>query len=157
MRRISLVALVLGILLATGLVAVSSPATRAQEAGGSTPPPSGVTFEPVAEGVAPLIAAPAGVQLERARFAPEAHYTVPPGDSSLLLVVESGTLTVLSSEPLVVNRAAPVNATGPEMHEVLAAGTEITLEPGDSFVRSPGSEQEVRNSGAEPAVALVAT
>ena len=157
MRRLTLLALVLGILLATRLVAVSSPGTRAQEAAVITPTPSGVTFESVAEGVAPLIAAPTGVQLEWARFAPGAHYAVPADDASLLLVVESGTLTVLSSAPLVVNRAATMNATGAEMHEVIAAGTEITLAPGDSFVRSPRSEQEVRNSGGEPAVALIAT
>ena len=157
MRRLSMLALVLGIFVATGLGAVSSPGTRAREGGDSTPSPSGVTFEPVAEGVAPPIAAPAGVQLEWARFAPGADYTIPPDDASLLLVVESGSLTVLSSVPLVVNRAATMNATEAEMQEVIAAGTEITLAPGDSFVRSPDSEQELRNGGGEPAVALIAT
>ena len=43
------------------------------------------------------------------------------------------------------------------MQEDVAAGTEITLGPGDAFVRPANSEQDLRNSGGEAAVALLAS
>jgi hypothetical protein len=158
MRRVGSFALVLGIAFAVLLATSPSPGTRAQEADG-TPAPSGVTFEPVAESVAPeLVTAQAEVRLERARFEPGATYTVPTDDTSLLMVaVESGDLAVRSATPLVINRAADNSATGEATREQIAAEREVTLQTGDAFVRQPGSEQHLRNNGELPAVALMAS
>ena len=73
---------------------------------------------------------------------------------SLLVTVAAGSLTVRSSAPLVVNRAASVATAGAGAHELVAAGVEVTLGPGDSFIRPIDSSQELSNEGAEPAVAL---
>jgi hypothetical protein len=151
MRGVGSVVLVLGIVLAALLAAVTSMGTRAQGAG--------VTFEPVAGSASPpLIAAKAGIRLDWARFAPDASYTAPADNPSLLVVaVESGSLTVRSSTPLVINRAVIDGAGEAMTTEQVAAETETTLGPGDSFVRPPNSAQEFHNSGEEPAVALTAS
>lgn len=144
--------------LAVLLLAVPSSGTQAQEAGG-TPAPPAVTFEAVTDGGTPaLVAAQAGLRLARAHFTPGARYAVPPDDASLLLVaVESGSLTVWSSAPLVINRATARTAAGAGTQEHIAAETEITLGVGDSFVRPPTSAQDLRNDGGEPAIALTAS
>jgi quercetin dioxygenase-like cupin family protein len=66
-----------------------------------------------------------------------------------LLLVESGELSVRIEGAVTVTRA-----TGPEE---VAAGTEFTLGPGESFVWPANVPGEVRNDGQEPAVTLVAS
>jgi hypothetical protein len=130
----------------------------AQEATTETPAPSGVTFEPVTGELGPpLVAEGAEVRLERASFSPDAVFTIPTDDVELLLVtVESGTLAVRSSAPLVVNRAGEGTASTASQ-EWIPAETGLTLKRGDSFVRPARSQQELRNEGEEPAVALMAS
>jgi hypothetical protein len=158
-RNRRLLAVAFAAALAVLLVAAWSPVSRAEPAQPATPAAPGVAFEPVGGGVVPpLVAAEAGVRLERARFAPGAAYAVPSADPSLLLVaVEEGALTVRSSAPLVVDRAAPSVGAGGAAREFVAAGAEVVLGVGDAFVRPPGSAQDLRNGGGGPAVALTAS
>ncbi len=158
MRRLGIPGLILGLVLTASLVAGVPTRTRAQEAASATPTPA-VLFEPVADGVTPpLVADQAGVDLELARFEAGASYTVPVDDEGLLLVaVESGTLTVSSSTPLIVNRASMSVTEGAQAHELLAAGAEIALGAGDSFVRPPDSEQVLRNASEDFAIAFMAS
>ena len=137
---------------------MQSPGTSAQEGVDGTPTAATVTFDPVAGGaVPPLVTSKAGVRLEWARFTPGAHYAVSPDNPSLLLVaIESGTLTVRSSAPLVVNRHEALSTPGAGTQEEVPAGTETLLAAGDSFVRPPLSEQVLWNDSREPAVALTA-
>ena len=155
MCHLGVLALIFRIVLASLLLAVPSSGTHAQEASG-TPVPA-VRFEAVADGMTPaVVAAQAGLQLDRAHFPPGARYAVPPEDPSLLLVaVESGSLTIRSSAPLVINRAAA--GTAAQAQEPIAAGTAIALGPGDAFVRPPNSTQVLENTGGEPAVTLTAS
>lgn len=159
MRRLGVLGMVLSGFLLASVLANPSPPTRAQEADGATPAAPEVVFERVADGVTPpLVAEQAGIDLQVARFAPEAAYTVPKDDETLLLVaVETGSLTVSSTTPLVVNRAANVTTAGAQAHELIAAGVAFTLATGDSFVRPPESEQELRNLTGEPASAFMAS
>ncbi len=151
-------------IVALGFVAVTSfSAPRittafAQESATETAAATGVVFEPVTgELVTPLVAEGAAVHLERATFSPDAAYTIPAGNAELLLVtVESGTFSVTSSAPLVINRAGEGTATT-GVQEWVAANTGLTLERGDSFVRPPRSQQELRNEGQESSVALMAS
>ncbi len=85
------------------------------------------------------------------------HITVAPGsvftglddDPSVgLNLIESGELTVRIEAPVTVTRA-----TGPED---VAAGTEFTLGPGESFIWPPNVAGELRNDGPEPVVQVVA-
>ena len=159
MRRLGNLALILGIVLVSLPAAIPTPATRAEETANATPAAPGVTFAPVADGVASSLGvASAELRLDWARFAPGASHVVPLDDPSLLFVaVASGAVTVRSSAPLVVTRAAAPPNSGAAVQEEIGAGTEITLGPGDAFVRPANSEQDLRNSGSEPAVALLAS
>lgn len=152
MRQPRITGLLCGVALAAVVLIGASPFVRAQDA-------ADVTFEPVAEGVAPpLVADQAGVDLQMASFPPGASYTAPATDEDLLLVaVESGMLTVVSDAPLVINRASTTATAGAQAHELIAAGAEIRLGAGDSFVRPPKSEQTISNMTDEPAAAFTAS
>ena len=169
MRRVSpLVPLVAVVLL--GLVVAARPAAHAAVQEG-TPPAGeeleGITFEPLGFGIAEeLPAAPADLLLARVTFDPGAGFPIEADDPSVgLAYVESGALTVRLEAPVRVVRAATIAAFAtpgaaeegavPEPEEV-AAGTEFTLEAGDSVVFPPNVAGEVRNDGQERAVALVA-
>ena len=157
MRLLGSLILVLGTVVIALLVAPRG-STRAQETTGATPTSPQVTFAPVAESLtSSLGAAGAGLRLDWARLSPGASHVLPPDHPSPLLVaLASGSLTVRSSAPFVVTRAAS-NAPGTGAQEEIAAGTEITLGPGEAFVRPPNSEQNLHNGGGEPAVALFAS
>lgn len=160
MRQLGVVGLLCGLVLVAAMLVGGSPLARAQdEDDGKGTPASEVTFEPVAEGVAPpLVADQAGVDLQMATFPPHANYVVPKTDEDLLLVaIESGTLTVVSDAPLVINRASTTASAGAQAHELIAADTEIRLGAGDSFVRPPESEQTISNMTDEPAAAFTAS
>ena len=171
MRRVSpLVPLVAVALL--GLLVAARPAAGAAVQEGTPPAeeefaPEGVTFEPLGFGTAEeLPAAPADLLLARFTIEPGAGFPIEAGDPSVgLAYVESGALTVRVEAPLRVVRAATIAAFAtpgaaeegaiPEPEEV-AAGTEVTLEAGDSVVIPANVAGEVRNDGRERAVALAA-
>lgn len=112
--------------------------------------------------------APAGFTLSRVTIEPGGSF--PAGrrlgglgaDATLLLVVvESGTLTLRVEAPLYVLRAAAraMLATpdaGPIFPEEVPAGTEVVLAAGDSTVLPPRAPGAVRNPEPEPAVVLLA-
>ena len=95
-----------------------------------------------------------------ARFTLEPGAGIPfeaEGLTVALAYVESGALTARVEAPIRVTRgAAPQAAEGPPPQEEIAAGTEFTLEAGDSAVFPPNVPGEIRNDGQEPVVGLVA-
>ena len=118
----------------------------------------GVTFEPLGFGTAEeLPAAPAFLQLFRVTLDPGASIPAEAGDPIVvLLYVESGSLTIQIEAPLQVTRAATIEAFAtPGAVEEVAAGTEVTLEAGDSVVLGElAGAGELRNDGDEPVVGL---
>ena len=168
MRRFSVLISVLVAVLAGLLVAGRVANTVAQE---GTPPAEeeffeGLTFEPLGFGTAEeLPAAPAEIALFRFGVDPGAGFPIEEDDPTVaLVVVESGAVTFRVEAPVRVTRAATIAAfatPGAEegaipTPEEVAAGTEFTLEAGDSAVFPPNVPGEVRNDGAERAVGLVA-
>ncbi len=171
MRRVMVLVSLLAVVLLGGFaVGRLSVATAAQE---GTPPadefeiPEGVAFEPLAFGTAEeLPAAPADLVLIRYTIDPEAGFPIEEDDPGVALVyVESGALTIQIEAPIQVTRAATIEAFAtPEAveegalpgPEEVAAGTEVTLEAGDSVVIPPNVGGEIRNDGTEPVEGLVA-
>ncbi len=124
-----------------------------------------MAFAPLAFGTAEELPAPADLILIRFTIDPGAGFPIEEDDPSVALVyVESGAFTVRTEAPIRVTRAATIAAFAtpgaveegaePQLEEI-AAGTEFTLEAGDSAVFPPNVPGEVRNDGAEPAVGLV--
>ena len=171
MRRapalVSVLVVLLAGLVASGRLGGGAVAQDATPAAEEFAPPAGVTFEPLGFGTAEeLPPAPADFVLARIGFDPGAGFPIEADDPSVgLAYVESGTLTVRVEAPVRVTRAATIAAFAtpgaveegavPAPEEV-AAGTEFTLEAGDSAVFPPNAPGEVRNDGTERAVALVA-
>ena len=158
MRHLGTIVLLCGLMLVVTLLPGGAPRAQAQDEGKGIPAGE-VTFEPVAEGIAPpLVADQAGVDLQLAHFPSHSSHTFAATDEDLLLVaVESGMLTVVSDAPLVINRASTTATAGAQAHELMDADTEIRLGPGDSFVRPPESEQMLSNTTDEPATAFTAS
>lgn len=170
MRRFSIfLPLLVVILVSLVVVGRGSQTTLAQEGTPSAEeffPPEGVSFTPLGFGMAEqLPSTPADFVLIRLGLDPGASFPVDASDPSIaLVVVESGTLTIQVEAPISVTRAATIAAfatpgvdesaiPGPEE---IAAGTEFTMEAGDSAVFPPSIPGEVRNDGQVEAVALVA-
>jgi hypothetical protein len=155
-RRLSLVLVV--ILVSVAAVFASSPLVHAQDAtpAADTGEPEGITFDVLDLGT--VEAFPAGaatVTLIRLRVEPGAGLTFPPEPGLGLHVVESGALTIRNfTADVVVTRAAPAGSDEPGTREILPAGEETTLEPGDSFVFPPVAG-EWRNDGQETVVFTV--
>ena len=101
--------------------------------------------------------APASIGFIRVEVAPGAGVAYPPGDPGLgAHLVESGTLTLRNfSEDIVVTRAAGEGTPGPQASEVLPAGTETQLGPGDGFFFPPVVAGEFHNDGTEPVVLAI--
>lgn len=153
-----LFALLLG-LLAVGL----SPAARAQDeappaAGEDFAVPEGVRFEVMGYGTGDDFPLLGDIVLFRIRLEPDVTLPV---DSDLvpvsgLLVVDEGSVTVSLEAPVTVLRAAGEGTPSPTETENIEAGTEFTLEAGDSTVLPGDPTAELRNDGDEEAVLLLA-
>ena len=138
-----------------GLLVVGSLGTRAQESI-ATPGPGEFELVPGQIGreltSGRLENPPAGpLHLGLLRFTsyPGSVLTTPEDDpTAALILVESGEVTLRLEGAVTITRT-----TGPEE---VAAGTEITLGPGESFVWAPNVAGELRIDGQEPAVTLVA-
>jgi hypothetical protein len=168
MRRVTVVGVAVALVLA-GWFALGrlSDATGAQQGtppGGASEPSEGLAFALLGVGTADeLPAPPADLALFRLMLEPGVVLPLDPADpSASLLYVESGTLSLRVDAPLTVRRAStaatPVAGAGDEgepAREPVAAGTEVTLGPGDSVVISPRSAGEARNGGTEPLVLLI--
>jgi hypothetical protein len=82
-------------------------------------------------------------------LAPGEIWPALPDDPALTLIaVEAGALTVRAEAAVEVTREGGTQ-------ETVAAGTDAVLEPGDLAFLPPGAGGELRNDGAEPAVALL--
>jgi hypothetical protein len=92
---------------------------------------------------------PAFIAIYRFTNAPGSVYTSSADDPGIALItVESGAPTWRLEKSVTITRT-----TGPED---VAAGTDFTLGPGESFVWPGYVAGELRNDGPEPAVTLVA-
>lgn len=107
--------------------------------------------------VATMPAAPVSLVLFRIEFAPGAGVEFPPGDPGLgIHLVQSGTLTLHDFDTdIVVTRAASQATPEAEMQEILPAGQEAQLAPGDGFLWPPMAAGAIMNQGSEPVVLLI--
>lgn len=79
--------------------------------------------------------------------------TFPPGDPELgPHLVESGTLTVghFSADITITRAANPATPDAQRTSEILPAGEETQIGPGDGFLWPPYAGGENRNEGTEP-------
>jgi hypothetical protein len=145
----------LALVVLCGLFVTWGPGARAQEPF-ATPGPGEFELVPgqigreLAGGLVPEPpAGPVYFGLLRITVAPGSVFTGPADDPSVgLNLVESGELTLRLEAAVTVTRT-----TGPEE---VAAGTEFTLGPGESFIWPPNVAGELRNDGSEPAVQFLA-
>lgn len=153
MRRY-IICLSLALVVLLGFVATMGRSTNAQESF-STPGPDEFVLAPgqigreLASGrfeEAP--AAPLHMGLLRVTYDPGSEFSAggPDDPTGALILVESGTLTARIEGPVTVTRRAGT--------EEVAAGSEFTLGPGESFVWEPFVVGEIRNDGQEPAVSF---
>jgi len=161
MRRGSVIALLISLMLATVAIQGMPLSTRAQDA---TPPsgqqagaPEGVTFVTLASGsIEVLTPGTANLVLGRIKLDPGATLPFDPNDPSVDLVyMTGGTLTFRIDAPMTVARGVSVGTPVPTEPEEIAANTEFTMSDGDSALFPPNAEGEVRNDGDEEATAWV--
>ena len=109
-------------------------------------------------GAETLPAAPASFTLFRVEFAPGAGVTVFPGDPGPEAhLIESGTLTLRQfTDDILVTRAVRPATPDAGTPEVLPAGAETQLGPGDGFLLLSAVGGEFRNDGTEPVVMAIA-
>lgn len=119
-------------------------------------------------GIAPGVTLPGATDLEVARvgFDPGAGFPFDPGDpTGALVIIESGTITARVNEQAwtisrggALQQAIETAGAAPDLTGVLeeiAMGEEATLEVGDVAYVPGGVSGEVRNTGEEPAEALI--
>jgi quercetin dioxygenase-like cupin family protein len=161
MRRGSVVALLITLVLAIVASQGLNPSTQAQDA---TPPseqqagaPEGVSMVTLASGsIEVLSPGTANLALGRIRLAPGATLPFDPTDPSVdLLYVSAGTLTFRVDAPMTVARAGRAGTPAPTEPENIEADTEFTLSDGDFAVFPPNAAGEVRNDSDEDATAWV--
>ena len=151
--------MVLGVGLVLGVVmsAVAQDATPAADSG----PPAGLTDEILAVSmVTEFPATPALMLMERVTIAPGVDIPGDQADATLsFFLVESGSLQMTTSAPLMVIRAAALATaletpgTMPDAEQI-AAGAAFTLEEGDSVLIPAGVGGGLRNDGSAPVVLL---
>ncbi len=160
MRRGSVVALLITLVLAIVASQGMFPSTQAQDA---TPPteqagaPEGVSFVTLASGTIEVLSpGTANLVLGRIRLEPGATLPFDPTDPSVDLVyVSGGTLTFRVEADMAVARGARAGTPAPAEPEDIPAGTEFTMSDGDSALFPPNASGEVRNDGDEDATAWV--
>ena len=120
----------------------------------------GITFQPLVAGVASELPQEA-TSLILLRVTLEPGVSAPPEEphpGPELIFLESGSVavTVTTGEGYVL-RAGDLATPGAETEAgaLATVGEEITLEAGDAFLAHTGSVEDVRNAGAEAAVALI--
>jgi quercetin dioxygenase-like cupin family protein len=150
MRRILLTCVLLGLIVTVGLLTVPG-VPAAQEA-----TPTGEAAPIVLEslGSAPSPDAPGMVlALLRATIAPGAVAPPHVHPGQLIVAVESGTVayTILDEE----GESGRGRFGTPTATDVITAGTEVMLGPGEWIIEEPGFVHTFRNPGDEPLVLLV--
>jgi quercetin dioxygenase-like cupin family protein len=108
--------------------------------------PTGVTIEVLGRGGSAVVPPERELLLRRRTFEPGASTTPHPADGPVVLAVESGTVgfTVVEGAAQLTRAAA---AGSPGATEVVAAGTEAILNPGDTVFYDEGVVHAVRNAG----------
>ena len=162
MRRMTVVLSVVAVLLLGGWAVTVQPGVIAQDAtpaGDEFELPEGITFEPLGYGIAETLpAAPGDFILFRFGIEPGVTFDFEANDPSVSLAyVESGSATFNFDAPATILRAAAEGTPFPEATEDVTAGTDFTLEVGDSVVVPPNVTGGVRNDGDEPVSLLVAS
>ncbi len=146
MRRFSIfLPLLVVILVSLVVVGRGSQTTLAQEgtpAADEFAPPEGISFMPLGFGTTEqLPTTPADFILARFSLDPGAIFPIDASDPSVtFVVIESGTVTFQVEAPITITRAATIAAFAPPgvdesavpAPEEIAAGTEFTMEAGDS-------------------------
>jgi quercetin dioxygenase-like cupin family protein len=161
MRRGSVVALLITLVLGLFASQGMNPSTSAQDA---TPPseqqagaPEGVSFVTLASGTIDILSpGTANVAFGRVRVAPGATVPFDPTDPSVDLVfIGTGTVSLRVEAPMSVARGAQAGTPAAMEPEDIAAGTEFTMSEGDSALFPPNAAGELRNDGTEDAVIWV--
>ena len=161
MRRGSVVALLITLVFALFASQGMNPSTMAQDATPSAEQqagaPEGVSFVTLASGTIEVLQpGTANLVLGRVRLAPGATLPFDATDPSVDLVfMASGTLTFRVDAPMTVARGVSAGTPVPTEPEDIPANTEFTMSDGDSALFPPNAGGEVRNDGAEDAVAWV--
>ena len=150
MRRFAILSLVVAV-----MVVSVGPSAVGQEA---TPEPpaqvvvsADITAEPTNFGIVDAFPpAPASITLLRIQMPPGSSIAVPASDPGLgATVITAGAVTLRGfTADVVVIRAN-------QAQEVIPAGTDAELGPGDTFVWQPFVGGEIRNDGTEPAEQMV--
>lgn len=106
---------------------------------------------------ATLPGTPVHVNIFQLELAPGASVAYPPGDPGMgAHLVESGTLTLREFDmDIMVTRAATQATPEAVPAEILPAGAETHLGPGDAFLFPPLAAGEFRNDGTEPVVLAI--
>jgi quercetin dioxygenase-like cupin family protein len=157
MRWGAIVALLIMVAVATGLVRDLPPRAQAQDAtpaAAQAGTPEAATFRALAAGLIEVLEpSTANVVLGRIALAPGVSIPFDPTDpSAILIYVASGELTFRVDVPMTVARAGSGTPVPPE---AVAADTEFTLRDGDSALFPGTMGGEVRNDGEEEATAWV--
>jgi uncharacterized RmlC-like cupin family protein len=167
MRRFSVFLLLVVVSLLGSVAMQVQPVVVAQEATPSSDmqEPEGVTFEPL--GIASGVALPSPADLITVRLTIDPGAVLPSEASDPtggMLIVESGIVTIRINAPWAIARSGSLNAaivtaeatgTFTPSDDQIASDESAIMEPGD-VAYLPGSVSgEIRNYGAEPAVALV--
>jgi hypothetical protein len=147
MRRNPSLAVV--ILTLTVLLVGRHPPAHAQEASPVPTVVGEITVEETVFGLADIVPpGPAVISHYRIDMPPGTHLAVDPDPGFGAYRVASGTVTVVPTEDITLTRNGVPD-------EVLPAGEEVQLGPGEGFMWMPASAGEVRNDGTEPVVLLV--
>ena len=161
MRRGSVIALLIALMLASVAGQGMNPSILAQDATPSAEQqagaPEGVSFVTLASGTIEVLSpGTANLVLGRIRLAPGAAVPFDPADPTVDLVyMASGTLTFSVEAPMTVARSVSAGTPVPTEPEAIEAGTEFTMSEGDSALFPPNASGEVRNDGDEDATAWV--
>ena len=166
MRRFGvLLSLVVAMLLGTLAPGAQPPAVAQEATPAAEESMEGIGFEALAFATALALPSTGEVGITRVSLEPGAMLPIEEGDPSYALaVIESGELTILQDDLLVVTRAGALDAAMGEAEasgafmpetEEIAAGQEVTIAAGDAVLFPPNASGEIRNDGAEPPVALV--
>ena len=106
---------------------------------------------------ATLLQVPVGWNIFQLELASGASVVYPPGDPGIgAHLVESGTVTLREFSMDIMVTRAPIQPSPYAMPaEVLPAGAETQLGPGDGFLFPPLAAGEIRNDGTEPVVLAI--
>lgn len=161
MRRGSIIALLISLMLVTAFGQGMPLSTKAQDA---TPPsgqqagaPEGVSFVTLTSGSFQVLSpGTANLVLGRIKLDPGATLPIDAANPAVnLLYMSAGTLTFRVDAPMTVSRGVEVGTPVPTEPEAISANTEFTMSDGDSALFPPNAGGEVRNDGDQEATAWV--